>query len=75
MSGGNNVYTGVEYKGKLGYGISFGAMVAYRLNQNWDLTAETMAQYYLNDGFIPQYFTSRINPLKMGFSIGTRFNF
>lgn len=75
MSGGNNVYTGVEYKGKLGYGISFGAMVAYRLNQNWDLTAETMAQYYLNDGFVPQYFTSRINPLKMGFSIGTRFNF
>lgn len=73
--GANPVYTGETYKGKLGYGISFGAMLAYRLNQNWDLTAETMSQYYLNSGFLPQYYSSKMNAMKVGFYIGTRFNF
>lgn len=75
MTGPGVEYAGLTYKGTWGFGASVGTMLAYKLTLNWDLTAESFVQYYFNSDYVPRYYISTLNNLKMGFALGARFNF
>ena len=75
MGGTNFRYTGNDYSGGTSMGLVAGCMMALKLHQHWDLTAEVMGQFYFGRKYMPEEYHKFLNGVKINFGIGTRYNF
>lgn len=62
-----------DYQGRNSMGVAMGILMAFRVQPQWDVTVESMGQYSFKHSFTPA--NSRLNNMKMIFSLGTRYHF
>jgi len=60
---------------KTAFGLMTGILMAYRINPQWDITAESTGQYKFDANFLPAYHKHRTGQIEAGLSVGTRFHF